>query len=371
MSQPNARFTLGVEEEFQIVHPETRQLRQRAGRVLHRAQEAVGDEVTNELYLSQIEIGTPICVTLGEARTELVRLRKAVVDAALADGCRIGAAGTHPFSDWQDQALTPKDRYAALLQDFQQLTREQIIFGCHVHVGIDDKDEAIRVMNRARPWLAPILALSANSPFWMGLETGYASYRTELFGRFPMAGIPATLASRAEYDQVVAALVSTESIIDASRIYWDLRPAMRFDTLEFRIADVCQSVDEAVAIAGLCRGVALACHDAPHLDVPGHQVRPELLRAAKWRAARHGLDGELIDPWGRKTVPASRMVEALLTFVRQPLESLGDWDEVSTLVREIVGRGNGATRQRRAYEVAGRFEDVVDLILDETCRGLG
>jgi glutamate---cysteine ligase / carboxylate-amine ligase len=371
LSQAIDQFTIGVEEEFQIVHPESRQLRQRAAGVLHRAQESVGDEVTNELYLSQIEIGTPVCASLAEVRAELVRLRKAVVDAANRVGCRIGAAGTHPFSDWHDQTLTPKDRYAALLGDFQQLTREQIIFGCHVHVGIKDKDEAIRVMNRARPWLATILALSANSPFWMGLDTGYSSYRSELFGRFPTAGLPMELASRAEFDSVVDALVSTETIIDASRIYWDIRPSMRFDTLEFRVADVCQSVDEAVAIAGLCRGVALACHDAPRLDAPEHRIRPELLRASKWRAARFGLDGELIDPWGRKTVPASRMVEALLAFVRPALESLNEWDEVSTIVREIVKRGNGATRQRRAYQIAGRFEDVVDLILNETALGIG
>jgi carboxylate-amine ligase len=370
LSQPIDGFTIGVEEEFQIVHPETRQLRQRAGGVLHRVRESVGDEVTNELYLSQIEIGTPVCAGLTEVRAELTRLRKAVVEAAGRAGCRIGAAGTHPFSDWQDQTLTPKDRYAALLGDFQQLTREQIIFGCHVHVGISDRDEAIRVMNRARPWLAPILALSANSPFWMGLDTGYASYRTELFGRFPMAGLPMDLASRAEYDDLVGALVSTHSIIDASRIYWDVRPSMHFDTLEFRVADVCQSVDEAVVIAGLCRGVALACHDAPALDAPDRQIRPELLRASKWRAARFGLEGDLIDPWARLAVPAHQMVEALLTFTRPALESLGDWDEVSTLVREILGRGNGATRQRRAYQAAGRFEDVVDLILEETARGL-
>jgi glutamate---cysteine ligase / carboxylate-amine ligase len=370
LSQHSEPFTIGVEEEFQIIHPESRQLRQRAGGVLHRARQAVGDEVTNELFLSQIEIGTPVCAGLAEVRAELVRLRKAVVDAARRDGCRIGAAGTHPFSDWHDQTLTPKDRYAALLSDFQQLTREQIIFGCHVHVAIADKDEAIRVMNRVRPWLAPLLALSANSPFWMGLDTGYASYRSELFGRFPMAGLPMELASRAEYDALVDALVSTESIIDASRIYWDVRPSMRFDTLEFRVADVCQSVDEAVAVAGLCRGLALACHDAPRLDAPEHRIRPELLRVSKWRAARFGLEGDLIDPWGRKTVPASRMVEALLAFVRDALESVGEWDEVSTLVREIVRRGNGATRQRRAYQVAGKFEDVVDLILEETAGGL-
>ena len=370
MSQTIDGFTVGVEEEYQIIHPETRQLRSSAGRVVRRAQAEVGDEVNNELYLSQIEIGTPVCGSWGEARAELVRLRKAVVNAAWSDGCRIGAAGTHPFSDWQDQDLTPKDRYAALLRDYQQLTREQIIFGCHVHVGIADRDEAIRVMNRVRPWLAPILALSANSPYWLGTDTGYASYRTELFGRFPMAGIPATLASRAEYDAVVESLVSTESILDASRIYWDVRPSMHFDTLEFRVADVCQSVDEAVAVVGLCRGLTVACHGASHLDAPENQIRPELLRAAKWRAARHGLDGDLIDPWGRKTVPASRMIEALLAFVRPGLETLGEWDEVSTLAREVVQRGNGATRQRRAFEKSGRFEEVVDLILEETGRGL-
>ena len=366
-----SEFTLGVEEEYQIVHAETRQLRQGARKIVRRASAEVGDEVTNELYLSQVEVGTPVCSTLAEVRAELVRLRKAVVDAAKLDGCRIGAAGTHPFSDWRDQSLTPKDRYDALLVEFQQLTREQIIFGCHVHVGISDKDEAIRVMNRARPWISPILALSANSPFWLGMDTGYASYRTELFGRFPMAGIPAEMASRAEYDAVVAALVSTESIADASRIYWDVRPSMHYDTLEFRIADVTQSVDEAVLVAGLCKGLALACHGADHLDAKEHEIRPELLRAAKWRAARFGLEGDLIDVWGRKTVPASRMVEALLAFIRPGLEAVGEWDEVSTLAREVVRRGNGATRQRAAYRQAGRFEDVVDLILDETARGLG
>jgi len=371
LSQTIAGFTIGVEEEFQIVHADTRELRQRASGVLNRAKESLGDEVTNELYLSQIEIGTPVCSHLAEVRAELIRLRKAVVEAAGRVDCRIGAAGTHPFSDWHDQTLTPKDRYAALLGDFQQLTREQIIFGCHVHVAIADKDEAIRVMNRARPWLPPILALSANSPFWMGLDTGYASYRTELFGRFPTAGLPMEMASRAEFDSVVDSLVSTETIIDASRIYWDIRPSMHFDTLEFRVADVCQTVDEAVAIAGLCRGVALACHEAPHLDAPEHRIRPELLRAAKWRASRYGLEGDLVDPWGRKTVPASRMIEALLAFVRPSLEDLGEWDEVSSIVREIQRRGNGAPRQRRAYQKAGRFEDVVDLILEETARGIG
>jgi carboxylate-amine ligase len=366
MSGRSDEFTIGVEEEFQIIHPETRQLRQRAGKVLREARGAVGDEVSNELFLSQIEIGTPVCRTLADVRGELIRLRKAVVEAAAVDGCRIGAAGTHPFSKWQDQALTPKDRYDTILREFQQLTREQIIFGCHVHVGIVDREEAIRVMNRVRPWLAPILALSANSPFWLGMDTGYASYRTELFGRFPMAGVPMELASRGEYDDLIAALVGIGSIEDASKIYWDVRPSKHFETLEFRVADVCQSVDEAVMIAGLCRGLAVACHDNPGLDAPENRVRPELLRAAKWRAARFGLEGDLVDLRARRAVPARAMVEALLDFLRPTLESLGEWDEIAGLVRQTLDRGNGAIRQQRVYRESGRFEDVVDRILEET-----
>ena len=370
MPGSTAEITIGVEEEYQIVNPDTRQLRQRAGRIVHEAQGKIGNEVTNELFLSQIEIGTPVCRTLGDVRSELVRLRRAVVEAAAVEGCRIAAAGTHPFSRWQDQSLTPKDRYDTILGEFQQLTREQIIFGCHVHVGIPDREEAIRVMNRVRPWLAPILALSANSPFWLGVDTGYASYRTELFGRFPMAGVPMDLASRAEYDGLVEDLVSTGSIEDASKIYWDVRPSKHFETLEFRIADVCQSVDEAVMIAGLCRALALTCLDSPELDAPEHRARPELLRAAKWRAARFGLEGDLVDLRARKTVPAGQMVESLLTFLRPSLDFLGEWDEVSGLVRKTLERGNGATRQRRAFQQSGRLEDVVDLILGETSEEL-
>ena len=358
-------ITIGVEEEYQIVDPGTRQLRPRAGRVLPEARESVGDEVTNEMFLSQIEIGTPVCRTLAEVRVELVRLRKAVIEAAHRTGCRIAAAGTHPFSKWEDQSITPKDRYDTILREFQQLTREQIIFGCHVHAGIADRETAIQVMNRARPWLAPILALSANSPFWLGYDTGYASYRTELFGRFPTTGIPHEFASRADYDAVVQDLVDTRCIEDASKIYWDIRPSMHFETLEFRVADVCSTVDEAVMIAGLCRALALACVESDG-DTP--EVRPELLRASKWRAARFGLDGDLIDLRARRAAPAGEVVGSLLQFLRPTLEGLGEWDEVSTLVGRTLEQGNGATRQRRAHQQAGRLEDVVDLLIAETSR---
>jgi carboxylate-amine ligase len=362
-------FTIGVEEEYQIVNPETRELRQRAQRILPKAQEAVGKDVTNELFLSQIEIGTPVCRTLDEVRTELIRLRRGLITAARRDGSRIVAAGTHPFSHWEDQALTPKPRYYGIAADFQQLAREQIIFGCHVHVGISDRELAIQVMNRARPWLAPLLALTANSPFWLGIDTGYSSYRTELFQRFPMVGTPNVLASRREYDDLISALVETGSISDASKIYWDIRPSSHFETLEFRVADVCASIDEAVMVAGLCRALARTCSQQAERGLPIEHARPELLRAAKWRASRFGLDGELIDVGARLAVPAAQLIEKFLEFLRPALEEAGEWDEIATIVLQTLDRGTGAKRQRDALAKRGRFEDVVDLLIEETASG--
>lgn len=363
-------FTIGVEEEYQIIHAETRELRSRGASILRDAQDAVGKEVQPELYLSQIEIGTPICHTLAEVRSELVRLRGEVIAAAERDGARIAAAGTHPFSHWEDQELTPKARYIGIAQDYQQLAREQLIFGCHVHIGIDDREAAIQIMNRSRPWLALMLALAANSPFWLGADTGYSSFRTEIWRRWPMAGTPQVFSSRAEYDEVVAALVSSESIEDGTKIYWDVRPSARFETLEFRVTDVCLSVDEAVMVAGLARALARTCYIDSMTDVVYKHARPEILRAAKWRAARYGLDADLIDVETGRAVPAAELVEKFLAYLRNALEEQDAWAEVSGIVRATVAGGNGAKRQREAYAQRERYEDVVDLIVAETKRGL-
>jgi glutamate---cysteine ligase / carboxylate-amine ligase len=369
VSPPLEDFTIGVEEEYQIVDPATRELRQRAAVILPEAKEAVGKEVTNELYLSQIEIGTPICRTLADVRAELVRLRREMIAAAEQHGSRIAAAGTHPFSHWEDQSLTPKERYYGIAKAAQQTGREQVIFGCHVHVGLRDREAAIQVMNRARPWLAPMLALTTNSPFWLGMDTGYASYRTELFHRSPMAGTPHVFADRAEYDDLMATLAATGSVSDETRIYWDIRPASRYDTLEFRAADVCMTVDEAVMVAGLSRALARTCYEQAGRDEPIAPARPELLRAAQWRAARYGLEGDLIDLEARRSAPARQVIEKFLAFLRPTLEEHGEWAEISTLVRDTMERGTGSTRQRWAFAQAERFEDVVDLIIAETEKG--
>lgn len=369
MSNSTEQFTVGVEEEYQIINSQTRELHSRQERILNGAQDALGEHVTPELYLSQIEIGTPICLNLREVRGELVRLRREVIASAEREGNRIAAAGTHPFSHWEDQQLTPKARYVGIAQDYQQLAREQLIFGCHVHIGILDREVAIQVMNRARAWLAPMLALAANSPFWLGADTGYASFRTEIWRRWPMAGTPQVFSSRAEYDRLVEALVQTESISDATKIYWDARPSARFETVEFRVTDVCMTIDEAVMIAGLARSLAQTCYGQAVRDEEVRHARPELLRAAKWRAARYGLDADLIDIEGERAVPAAELVEKFLAYLRPALEENGEWDEISTLVRETLGRGTGASRQREAYLRSGHLEDVIDLIVNETASG--
>ena len=369
MATDTEDFTLGIEEEHQVVDARTGALRPRGARVLANARPELGDEVQPELYQSQIETASPVCHTLAEVRAELVRARHALIQAAEKGGDRIASAGTHPFSHWEDQAITPKTRYQGIARDYRQLARELVIFGCHVHVGLHDREAAIGVLNRARVWLTPLLVLAANSPFWLGDDTGYASFRTELWSRWPMAGPPHYFASRDEYDALLRSLIATGAIEDATKIYWDVRLPEKVPTVEFRIMDVCMTVDEAVMMAGLTRALARTCYEQAVHDADYCRARPELLRAAHWRAARYGLEGELIDVAAERVVPAPDLIGAFLAFLRPALEAADDWDEVSALVGETLRRGNGAMRQREAYRRTGRVEDVVGLIVAETARG--
>jgi glutamate---cysteine ligase / carboxylate-amine ligase len=313
-----------------------------------------------------VETNTPICNSLAEVRDALRRTRRALVAAAEGEGLRIAAAGTHPFSHWRDQAVTPKTRYHNLAEDYRQLFREEVVFGCHVHVGIPDREAAIQTMNRVRPWLPVLLALSGSSPFWLGADTGYASYRTEVWNRWPMAGMPHPFASRAEYDRLVETLEATGSVREPTKLYWDVRPSTQFETLEFRVADVLPRVDEAVMVAGLVRALAFTCHAAALAGEPDPLPRPELLRAAKWRAARHGLDADLVDVLGGQARPAAELVEAFLEAIRPGLEAGGDLEEVTGLVRATLAGGTAAARQREVLRRTGSLEAVVDQLADET-----
>ena len=370
MATRTAGCTIGIEEEYQIVDAETGDLRSRIHDVLRTARDDAGKEVQPELYQSQIEIASQVCETLGDVRAELVRLRRAVIGAAEQDGGRILAAGTHPFSDWRDQQTTPKHRYRQSVLEYEQISRELVIFGCHVHVGMPDSESALQVLNRARLWLAPILALTGSSPYWLGADTGYSSYRTQLWNRFPISGPPAWFESLADYESLVGALVLTGSIPDETRIYWDLRIPVKTDTIEFRMTDVCSTVDEAVMVAGMVRALACVALASAQRDEPFEPVRQELLRAAHWRAARYGLDRDLVDLHAMTAVPANELVDQLMAHLRPALEDAGEWDEVTGILEWVRGAGIAARRQRAAYAREGKLGDVVDLIAEETARGV-
>lgn len=368
MSLQSHSFTIGVEEEYQIIDAHTRELSQQAHLILPEAQAILGDDaVQYEMILSQIEIATPICHSLTEVQHELMRLRGGVIAAANKVGQRIAAAGTHPFSHWNKQQVTPKERYRALIETYQQLIREQVIFGCHVHVGIPDQEVATQILNHARAWLTPIIALTANSPFWLGADTGYQDYRTGLWWTVPLAGPPPSFLSYDAYRDTIQNLIATESIDDATKIYWDVRLSERFPTLEFRVMDVCMTIGEAVMVAGLIRALVRTAYDQVMRKIPFPDVTTDQLRAMHWRAARYGLDDRLFDVQAQHSVPARQCIEQFLAFLRPALEAEGDWHRVSTSTYRVLQEGNGARRQHDIYRRAGDFRALVDYIVAQTC----
>ncbi len=362
-------FTVGVEEEFQIIDPQTYSLDAGVEHILPRARETLGDAVQYELILSQVEVATPICRNLTEVQTALTYQRNVLIDAAEQAGRKIAAAGTHPFSPWYEQPITPKERYQFLVRDFQRLIKEQVIFGCHVHIGLSDGEIALEVMNRARLWLSPLLALSANSPFLDGTDTRYASFRTSLWWTSPLSGPPPFFSSRKDHDAFIQALVTSKGVEDTSRIYWDIRLPERYETIEFRVMDVCMTVDETLMLAGLIRALVRACSDEARRNVPVPDVRAELLRVANWRAARYGLEEDLVDVLAERTLPAHDLIENFLAFLRPALEAEGDWEHISRLVARTLHNGNGAMRQRALFQQTGSMQDVVQYIIDETAKG--
>lgn len=369
-------YTLGVEEEYQLINPQTRGLGGRASKVLATAQaDDGGDRVHPEMHCCQIEIATHVCESLGQLRQELVRSRQTVIAAAQDRQMAVVAAGTHPFSPWYDQALTDKPRYQQLAQTLQQTIRELIIFGCHVHVGLngttfhDQPELAVAVMNRCRLWLAPLLALTANSPFWEGRDTGYDSFRTELWSRLPTAGPPPYFANYEDYETFIQALIRVGAMADITKLYWDIRLSRRFPTLEFRITDVCMTIDEAVMLAGLVKALVHTSYDASQAAILCPPVRSELLIAAHWNAARYGLSANLIDVSAPAAIPVRDYIEQFLEYLKPALQAEGDWDLVVPVVQQILERGNGASRQRQWLEQTGNLPGVVDHLIDQTAGG--
>jgi YbdK family carboxylate-amine ligase len=360
--------TIGVEEEYHLVDARTWSLAD-APQVVHAAHALLGEDARGEISTSQLELATPVCTTLGQVRAQLQRLRRGADEAARAHGCRILPAATHPTATWRDQRLSADERYVRLHERFGVIALQQLITGCHVHVGIPDPELVVPVLDRLRPDLPVLLAMSASSPFWEGVDTGCASFRTSWFAHFPMTGMPEVLGTRAAYDALVADLAATGMIEDGSHLYWDARPSTRFPTLEVRVADMMPMVDDVVLHAALVRSlVRTAAAQAERGDPPA-EPRPELARAARWRAARFGLDERLVDLRASRLAPAADVVHALLQRLRDDLEQAGEWDEVHALTQALLARGTSAARQRRTAEQTGSLAAVARAVCEEAFSG--
>lgn len=367
MKRPS--LTIGIEEEYQIIDPATRELRSYITEIIE-GDHIVLEEVKPELHQSMVEIGSKVCGSPAEVRSELVRLRGSVMGLADRKGLKIVAAGTHPFSSWITQEITPLERYIGVKQDLADLAQQLLIFGMHVHVGIEDKDFMIDAMNVSRYFLPHVLALSTSSPFWMGRTTGLKSYRSVIFRNFPRTGVPPVLSSNHDYEALLNSLVKTRCIPNGSKIWWDVRPHHLYPTLEFRICDVCTRVDEAVAIAAILQAIVAKLWKLRRDNMTFRVYPLTLIEENKWRAVRFGLDGNLVDFGRNEDHPARDVIRELLEwFIDDVLDELGSRKEVEYAFR-IMEEGTSADRQIATYLRTGDLKDVVDQLIRETAEGV-
>ena len=363
-------LTLGIEEEYQTIDPETRDLRSHVeSEILSKSKTLLKEAVKAEMHQSVVEIGTGICANIKDASRQLKEMRSQICLLARQNGLHLAAAGTHPFADWRKQDIYPDERYHTIVQDLKMVARANLIFGLHVHVGVEDRELAIHLMNAARYFLPHILALSTNSPFWLGMDTGLKSYRCKVFDKFPRTNIPDYFPSWGEYESFVSLLVKTNCIDNAKKIWWDIRPHPNFPTLEFRICDVPMRADETIAIAALIQATVAKLAKL-HLANQGFRLyRRILVMENKWRALRYGLDGKLID-FGKQTeVPVRDLIYEYLAFVDDVVDELGSREEINYIHR-ILEQGTGADRQLRIFHETGDLTKVVDYIVGETEAGL-
>ena len=369
MKEPS--LTLGIEEEYQIVDPESRELSSYITQILDSDGHVTVEGVKPELHQSVVEVGSGVCATPSEIRAEVVRLRRAVIDLAARDGLSLLAAGTHPFSSWMEQQITPLERYLGVEQDLQDLARKNLIFGMHVHVGIEDPEFLIDAMKVSRYFLPHILALSTSSPFWMGRSTGLRSYRSVQWRNFPRTGLPPSFESHAEYEQIVRSLVSANAIPDASKIWWDLRPHHLYPTLEFRLCDMCTRIDEAVCVAAIFQALVAKLWKLRRDNMTFRVYPLSLIEENKWRAVRYGVSGHLLDLGKEAERPARELIEELIGwFLDDVLDDLGSRAEVEYAYK-ILEQGTSADRQLAVFDETGDLKAVVDHLVAETREDIG
>jgi carboxylate-amine ligase len=322
------------------------------------------------MHASVVEIGTNICKSIRDARREVTELRSNLALLAEQNGLRIAAAGTHPFSHWRDQEITDHPRYREIVNEMQDAARANLIFGMHVHVGIANREIGIHIMNAARYFLPHIFALSTNSPFWLGRDTGFMSYRVKVFDKFPRTGIPDYFTSAAEYDNFINVLIKTNCIDNAKKVWWDIRLHPFFNTLEFRVCDVQLRVDETIALTALIQAVVVKLHKLIQQNLGFRLYRRALITENKWRAARYGINGKLIDFGKQEEVPFTSLVRELLEFIDDVVDELGSREEINYIFK-MLDQGTGADRQLKEwYNNDKDFKKLVDYIIEETYVGL-
>ena len=368
-------FTLGIEEEFAIVDPHTRELRSHIQEILEDdgkmtlKERTLKEQIKPEMHQSVVESGTEICQSIVEAREGVVALRTQLAELAWRGGMKVASAGTHPFSHWHDQQITEGERYKEIVRDLQQVARANLIFGLHVHVGIPSRETAIHVMNQARYFLPHIYALSTNSPFWVGRNTGFKGYRLKVFERFPRTGIPDAFEGLSEYEDYLKLLVRTKCVDNAKKIWWDIRLHPFFDTLEVRVCDAQSRVDDTVAMAAVIQGVIVRLHKLQQQNLSFRIYRRRIIDENRWRASRYGLEGKLID-FGRETEVETRsLIHELLDFIKSEIDELGIQREIEHVER-ILNEGTGADRQLETWARTRDMREVVDQIVRETYEGL-
>src|SRR5258708_303657 len=363
------RFTIGVEEEFQIIDPATCELRSHVMQLVSAASADIVEQVKHEMHQSIVETGTKICENVSELRIEMHRTRGELVAAAERAGLQVAAAGTHPFSSWIDQVISPGERYQHIVEELQQLARSLLIFGMHVHVAMPDKQTTIDMMNMVRYFLPHLLALSTSSPFWMGRNTGLKSFRTTVFRRFPRTGVPEQFESWSAYENFLNLLVKLNCIDSGKKIWWDVRPHPTFGTLEFRMCDVATKVEEAVAVAALTQALVVKLYKLYKSNQSWRLYRRALIEENKWRAARYGIEGKLIDFCKEAEVPMLELIPKFLSLLGDSLDRRGSRSAVQ-YIHTILNEGTSAERQLRAYQETGDLKAVVRHLVAETRAGV-
>ncbi|MCS5490047.1 carboxylate-amine ligase [Algoriphagus limi] len=363
------QFTIGVEEEYQIIDPTTRDLRSHMSKIVDGGKIHLREQVKAEMHQSVVEVGTNICQNVQEARKEVAFLRNKISELAAQQGLIVGASSTHPFSKWQDQEITDDPRYHTIVDELKDIARSNLIFGLHVHVGIESREVALQVMNQACYFLPHIYALTTNSPFWEGRNTGFKAFRAKIFAKFPRTGLPEYFDSVQSYDNFLETLVKTNCIDNPKKIWWDLRMHPFFSTIEFRICDMCLTVEETTCIVALIQAVVAKLYKLIMSNISYNVYRIALIRENKFRAARNGIEGKLIDFGKKQEVPTVDLIMELLDFIDDVVDELGSREEVN-YVHQILKNGTGADQQLKVFEETKDLTKVVDFITSKFTEGI-